>query len=226
MGSEATKLADQTPFHPDEIQRMRSKYYHLLLQPRREGRPAHKLDKATFSSNFTDPRIGGLAFELFDAGNTGEVDFREFVTILAVLMRGTDEEKVDCCFELYDCDHTGYISHENFTYMAASFFTVMRGLVEQQRRTSTAAGLAHQFSMIDLHQEETLLVIGRLFSTADKQQNGQISREEFRLFCKQHPQLLAPLTSVLRATQHACGWDWVTEAPAQSPLAPAVCSLM
>ena len=39
-------------------------------------------------------------YEIFDADKSGSIDFREFVTGLSVLLKGSFEEKVDCklCF--------------------------------------------------------------------------------------------------------------------------------
>lgn len=65
--------------------------------------PQGTISKKDFKSvmkglGFEDPFIQELLFAGFDQDRDGVVTFKEFVTALSTLTRGTPEEKIECTF--------------------------------------------------------------------------------------------------------------------------------
>ncbi|XP_009870258.1 PREDICTED: EF-hand calcium-binding domain-containing protein 1, partial [Apaloderma vittatum] len=56
-------------------------------------------------------------FRTFDKDNNSSIGVVEWVEGLAILLRGTLEEKIKYCFEVYDLNGDGYISREEMFRM-------------------------------------------------------------------------------------------------------------
>ncbi|NWZ64510.1 EFCB1 protein, partial [Acrocephalus arundinaceus] len=65
----------------------------------------------------TDDVVLDRVFSTFDKGNSGCITVVEWVEGLAVLLRGTLEEKMKYCFAVYDLNGDGYISREEMFQM-------------------------------------------------------------------------------------------------------------
>ncbi len=74
------------------------------------GDEKYRVDKETFLKYFPIPGlIGERLFVIFDKKNEGFLDYEEFLSSLAVLCRGSWEEKVKFVFKLYDVDGSNSI---------------------------------------------------------------------------------------------------------------------
>ena len=63
------------------------------------------IDKATFLKYFPLPgMMGERLFAVFDRDNSGNIDFTEFLTGMALIYHGTMAEKKRFLFEMYDLD--------------------------------------------------------------------------------------------------------------------------
>ncbi|XP_069837992.1 dual oxidase 1-like [Dendropsophus ebraccatus] len=60
-------------------------------------------------------------FSLADEDGNGYLSFREFLSILLILMKGSPEEKSKLMFTMYDIDGNGFLSKEEFFTMLKSF---------------------------------------------------------------------------------------------------------
>ncbi|NXY65304.1 EFCB1 protein, partial [Callaeas wilsoni] len=65
----------------------------------------------------TDDVVLDRVFSTFDRDNNGCITVEEWVEGLAVLLRGTLEEKIKYCFDVYDLNGDGYISREEMFQM-------------------------------------------------------------------------------------------------------------
>lgn len=63
-------------------------------------------------------------FSLADEDGNGYLSFREFLSILLILMKGSPEEKSKLMFTMYDIDGNGFLSKEEFLTMLKSFIEI------------------------------------------------------------------------------------------------------
>ena len=83
--------------------------------------PGKTIDKVTFLKYFPLPgMMGERLFKVFDRDDSGGIDFQEFLTGMALIYRGTIEEKKKFLFEMYDLDGDGVVTREElYSYFNA-----------------------------------------------------------------------------------------------------------
>lgn len=107
-------------------------------------------------------------FDLFDADNSGKVDFSELASGLTVLCGGTRESKVEAAFALFDFDSNGYIEFSEMVLYLTSVFKVL---------FATNPGAAQQ---LGANPEEVARATAQAaFASADVDHDGRLSMEEF-----------------------------------------------
>lgn len=74
-------------------------------------------------------------FLFYDQNGDGIISFEEFVCALSVLVKGSQEEKVNYVFEGYDLDKKGYLVYEDFHQMFKAYFNVSIELVRDYIKT-------------------------------------------------------------------------------------------
>ena len=128
-------------------------------------------------------------YGMFDANNDGVVDARELVTGLSVLCGGGLNPKVDAAFALYDADGDGYVS---FSEMETYLTSVFRMLYAAQSDLEAKIGKSAQELATDATRE--------CFELADTNDDGRLSREEFKQYFRERSdtpigRLLVEMTS-------------------------------
>ena len=72
-------------------------------------------EEAMASLGMTDQTQLTSLFSIFDADNSGRVDFQELAVGLSMLLRGSEAEWAEFEFSIFDTDKSGYLSRDQFT---------------------------------------------------------------------------------------------------------------
>ncbi|XP_019642885.1 PREDICTED: neurocalcin homolog [Branchiostoma belcheri] len=151
-------------------------------------------------------------FHAFDRDGSGTVDFREYLTGMSALLRGSVVEKLKWAFNMYDLDGNGEISR-------LELHNVLKLILELRNPEATLDDLAALDRPIDR-------LCDRVFATLDKDRDGKLQIREFvegvrmnpRVLClSDEEELLASLTQVHSDTAHASSLvDFSTSRDSQS----------
>lgn len=105
------------------------------------------------SSNPLAARI----MEVFDADNSGDVDFQEFITGLSIFSgRANKDDKLNFAFKIYDIDKDGYISN-------GELFIVLKIMVGS-----------------NLDDEQLQQIVDRTIMENDSDGDGRLDFQEFK----------------------------------------------
>ncbi|DAZ96202.1 TPA: hypothetical protein N0F65_012392 [Lagenidium giganteum] len=116
--------------------------------------------------------VDGL-FDLFDADNSGYVDFGELASGLSVLSGGTKDQKVEAAFALFDFNGDGFISLEEMVRYLTSVFRV---LYQVSPDTQNLGVSPEELGQVTAQQA---------FAEADLDHDGRLSLEEFKSWYQQ-----------------------------------------
>jgi len=109
-------------------------------------------------------------FQVYDKNGDGKIDFRECVNVLSIASRGSPREKLEFSFHLYDLDGNGFISREEFSAIVKSLFKSLPSTENLPPDRNTPEKVADKF-----------------FETADKNNDKQVSFEEFAICLENEP---------------------------------------
>ena len=150
--------------------------------------PAGKLNQLQFDelcaiifTETTSKSITKEIFASFDQNNDGQVCFRELITSLSLVMKGTGEEKLRWLFSIYDLDNDGRITLDEVLDAVESMYATTEG-----RMTGMGA------AQIALRTAE----VEHMFKIVDKDSNGYWTLDEFVKGMKSHPAFLKMLKLV------------------------------
>lgn len=150
-----------------------------------------KIDKATFLEYFPLPGImGERFFTVFDRDGSGGVDFQEFLTGMALIYRGTMEEKKKFLFEMYDLDGDGVVTCEELRTMLSHIpaaFKILDTLVADTSGTpglGAAGVVTDRFAQMRIEQ-----IIDSVFA-CKKPAEQYLTFDEFRDVVTQSPAIL------------------------------------
>jgi Ca2+-binding EF-hand superfamily protein len=108
--------------------------------------------------NIRDDALFARFFAAFDTDRNGTVDEAEFLVALGAVMGADDRAKLRFIYDLHDTERRGYITRPDFTRFIESAIAEAR---------------------LDFTKKQVNDLVWLLFRTADTDQNGSISFEEF-----------------------------------------------
>mmetsp|Transcript_20912 Transcript_20912/g.37051 ORF Transcript_20912/g.37051 Transcript_20912/m.37051 type:complete len:835 (-) Transcript_20912:38-2542(-) len=201
------------------------------------------IDKETFLSFFPLPGLHGeRLFEVFDHKQTGVIDYEEFITGLAVCVRGTFEEKVRLIFNIYDIDKTHFVSKDELRTMLIQIprkaLYLLSGTmqdrelrdqlvqdVESMNISSTSSPCSFRQAAIS---DVAIKVVDRLveeaFQAFDLNKDDRLSLSQFREWVKKTPEVLDFVESVfpLHDAPGAVALEQSEKQTATRPSSPSV----
>ncbi|XP_073335842.1 Kv channel-interacting protein 1b isoform X1 [Pagrus major] len=107
-------------------------------------------------------------FNAFDTTNNGSIKFKDFVTGLSILLRGTLREKLEWTFHLYDINRDGYINREEMTEIVRAIYDMMGKYTYPALKG-------------DVPQQH----VDAFFQKMDKNKDGVVTLEEFVIACQE-----------------------------------------
>jgi Ca2+-binding EF-hand superfamily protein len=113
-------------------------------------------------------------FSVFDADDSGTVDFGELASGLSIMCGSSMDDKVKAAFSLYDVNEDGFISLEEMTIYMKSIFNIMY---------ETSADMHAKMGVSPAELAE--VTAQQCFKDADLNHDGKLSFEEFREWCTQ-----------------------------------------
>eukprot|EP00931_Biecheleriopsis_adriatica_P094117 TRINITY_DN6779_c0_g1_i1.p1 TRINITY_DN6779_c0_g1~~TRINITY_DN6779_c0_g1_i1.p1 ORF type:complete len:371 (+),score=91.20 TRINITY_DN6779_c0_g1_i1:73-1113(+) len=117
--------------------------------------------------------VKNAVFDLFDRDDNNVVDMMELICGISLLCAGNEEEKIHAVFEVFDENGDGYISMDEMYKFLTSVFKVV--LTPAVMRAMSSMGVTVE-SAEDLASVTSL----ECFKTADLNQDGKLSVEEFK----------------------------------------------
>ncbi|NWU33766.1 EFCB1 protein, partial [Hylia prasina] len=130
----------------------------------------------------TDDVVLDRVFSTFDKGNSGCITVVEWVEGLAVLLRGTLEEKMKYCFAVYDLNGDGYISREEMFQM------LKNSLLIQPADEEPDEGIKDLVEIALKKMASTYLLVP--FLLQDYDHDGKLSFEDFEQAVREENLLL------------------------------------
>lgn len=216
MGNDTSKIAGETGLVEWEVKRLHEKYDMLSRADALDAKSA-KLDEGLFVSKFPDSQeqLAHLIFHAMDIEETGFIDFREYCVAVAVLSKGSADEKMEFAFNLYDTGNKGFISLEDLDQMVTIFRASSKRLISKLKEAEGA-------------EEDDALAASHLFNSMNPDTNGRVSKEEFFNFCRRNPEMFEQIGAAFNALKRASYWDWDRN-PAEGTkpsVLPSDCSVM
>ncbi|EFC47952.1 predicted protein, partial [Naegleria gruberi] len=75
-----------------------------------------------------DVVLGKILFRAFDKDNSGSIDYREFLATMAILSKGTIEQKLEFAFSMIDLDNDKKLSREELQKVIVALYKVLQSL--------------------------------------------------------------------------------------------------
>jgi len=129
----------------------------------------------------TNENLVERLFKYFDKDKSGSIDFSEFCLSMAIILKGSKEEKLKVCFSLFDENHDGRITKDelkNVLKMQLSSISLIDQLGDEDAKSK------------DINPKEIESLANEAFTKYDADKNGVITFEEFTQWAKEHEKLV------------------------------------
>ena len=127
------------------------------------------IDQETFTAIYgkifplgNPTKYAQFLFKSIDREHQCGITFRDFMSFLSLVSKGSVEEKIAWSFSFYDIDSDGFIDKEEMNNVSEAIYDLMGTFAPHHKR---------------LHQIE------RIFSAMDKNRDGLVSFFEFTSYC-------------------------------------------
>jgi len=155
-------LRETLTYTPEELK----KWYHSCLIDVQNGTMnKEEFKKAYFSLYSHDGDCSGLAehvFRVFDRNGDGNIDFKEFVSYMSTISKGSVDDKLTAAFNVYDVNHNGFISREEMLQIIESIYKLVENVAEFSEDEATPE-----------------MRVAKFMDLMDKDKDGQLSLKEF-----------------------------------------------
>ncbi|ODV91851.1 hypothetical protein CANCADRAFT_55635 [Tortispora caseinolytica NRRL Y-17796] len=172
---EVQELQKATKFDRKELQQWYKDFLRDCPSGQLKREDFHKVYKQFFpfgdSSSFAE-----YVFHVFDSDRSGEIEFREFIVALSVTSRGSIDDKLEWAFQLYDQDDDGVISREEMLCVVEALYKMVESMVKLPEDEATPEKR-----------------VEKIFNRMDKNQDGEITKEEFMEGAKNDPSMYEAL---------------------------------
>ncbi|CUM68390.1 uncharacterized protein PRCAT00006113001 [Priceomyces carsonii] len=93
-------------------------------------------------------------FRVFDLDNSKYIDFKEFIIVLSITSRGSDDQKLTWSFKLYDFRKKGEITFNDMLQVVAAVYKMIGSMVELPDDEKTPELRTKKFfRMLDKNEE-------------------------------------------------------------------------
>lgn len=148
---------------------------------RGEFAKAFKLDQDVFFDRL---------FELIDTDDSGYVDFREFVIVLAAFQLSNSTGRVRFAFRLLDLDNSGAISKEEFKACIQASVGMFRNRTKEGRKR------ANPNDWRDKAPRDIYAAYKDLFAKLDRMPGHALGYNDFADICVKYPKIFTPVNYI------------------------------